>query len=194
MSEPLYYVNEGLRGMFWTMFGIYGTSELFIARLRAKGADRTDDRGSLLRFMTILPFGWVVGILLGELTWASFGTVQIFYAGLVLMIAGVLLRWWSVATLGRFFTVNVAIRPDHKVVDWGPYRYVRHPAYTAVLLVHVGASLCLANVLSVVALTVPLMVVLVYRMRVEEDVLLAGLGQAYRDYMTRTKRLIPGMY
>jgi protein-S-isoprenylcysteine O-methyltransferase Ste14 len=99
-----------------------------------------------------------------------------------------------VVTLGRFFTINVAIRPDHRVVDWGPYRLVRHPAYSAVLLVHLGAALCLGSVLSLIMLTVPLMVVLVYRMQVEEDVLAAGLGQAYRDYMARTKRLIPGVY
>jgi len=60
--------------------------------------------------------------------------------------------------------------------------------------VHLGTSLCLGSVLSLLALTVPLLATLVYRMRVEEQVLLAGLGTVYRDYIARTKRLIPGIY
>jgi protein-S-isoprenylcysteine O-methyltransferase len=110
------------------------------------------------------------------------------------MGAGQLLRWWSVATLGRLFTINVAIRSGHRLVDSGPYRHMRHPAYTAILLVHVGAALCLGNVLSALALIVPITAVLLNRIRVEEDVLASGLGQPYRDYMSRTKRLIPGVY
>jgi protein-S-isoprenylcysteine O-methyltransferase len=113
---------------------------------------------------------------------------------MIVMIAGQLLRWWSIATLGRLFTVNVAIREGHQLIDSGPYRYIRHPAYTAILLFHVGAGLCLCNALSLIALTVPTTLVLLNRIRVEEDVLLSGLGDRYRGYMTRTKRLIPGLY
>lgn len=194
-EQPPPYLTDDAVAPFWTLLGIYFVSEVLIARfLRAGVGDRTDDRGSLRWFMTILPLGWFVAFMLAGVPWAFFGNAALFRAGLVVIGAGQLLRWWAVATLGRLFTVNVAIRTDHRLIDSGPYRYVRHPAYTAVLLVHLGTSLCLGNALSLLAMTVPLLATLVNRMRVEEQVLIAGLGAAYGDYMARTKRLIPGVY
>ena len=124
----------------------------------------------------------------------SFATPAIFACGLLLMASGQLLRWWSIATLGRLFTINVAIRRDHRVIDSGPYRAIRHPAYTAILLFHLGAGLCLGNALSLAVLTIPTTAVLLRRIRVEESVLLENLGTAYRTYVSRTKRLIPRIY
>ncbi len=55
------------------------------------------------------------------------------FAGVVLFVAGLLLRWWAIITLGRFFTVDVTIEKDHELVERGPFRMVRHPSYTGVL-------------------------------------------------------------
>ena len=63
-------------------------------------------------------------------------------AGLVLFAAGLSLRWYSVVYLGRLFTYDVAIAADHRVVDSGPYRYIRHPAYSGSLLTFVGLGVC----------------------------------------------------
>ena len=51
------------------------------------------------------------------------------FAGVVLFVAGLLLRWWAIITLGRFFTVDVTIEKDHELVERGPLRVVRHPSY-----------------------------------------------------------------
>jgi|SRR5581483_1816310 len=196
MGPPrLFHLTHDPGPAFWVLLCVYFISEALIARfLRAGDVDRTDDRGSLRWFATILPLGWFVAFMLAGVPWASFGNTALSQAGMVVIAAGQLLRWWSIVTLGRLFTVNVAIRTEHRLIDFGPYRYVRHPAYTAVLLVHLGTALCLGNALSLLAMTVPLLATLVNRMRVEEDVLITGLGQTYRDYMGRTKRLIPGIY
>jgi protein-S-isoprenylcysteine O-methyltransferase len=194
-KPPLFYLTEDALTPLWILLGVYFISETLIARfLRAGRGDRADDRGSLRWFVTVLPLGWFVAFMLAGVPWAFFGNVALYHVGLVVIGAGQLLRWWSIATLGRLFTVNVAIRTEHTLVDSGPYRFVRHPAYTAVLLVHLGTALCLGNALSLLALTAPLLATLVYRMRVEEGVLTVGLGRTYRDYMARTKRLIPGIY
>ncbi len=195
-KPPLFYLTDHtLAAAFWVLIGVYFLSEALIAHfLRAGRADRTDDRGSLRWFAIILPLGWFVAFALAGRPSAFFGNAAIYCIGLALIAAGQLLRWWSIATLGRFFTVNVAIRAEHYLINSGPYRYVRHPAYAAVLLVHVGAALCLGNALSLIALTLPLIATLMNRMRVEEEVLVAGLGQTYREYMRRTKRLVPGIY
>jgi protein-S-isoprenylcysteine O-methyltransferase len=142
----------------------------------------------------ILTVGWFTAFALSSVARFSFGGVAVVRAGLLVMLVGQLLRWWSMATLGRLFTVNVAIRADHRVVESGPYRYIRHPSYTAILLVHLGAALCLGNALSLFALLVPLTIGLLNRIRIEEDVLSSNFGESYREYMKRTKRLIPVIY
>jgi protein-S-isoprenylcysteine O-methyltransferase len=195
LKPPLSYVHGTDLVIFGVLMAVQFISESLIAHLRrAEHGDRIDDRGSLRRFATVLPLAWLVAFLLAVVPWTFFGNLALFRAGLAVIVAGLLLRWWSLATLGRLFTVNVAIRHEHRLIDSGPYRYVRHPAYTAIALVYLGTGLCLGNALSLVALVVPLLATLMYRMRVEEDVLVSGLGPVYRDYMTRTKRLIPGIY
>ena len=64
---------------------------------------------------------------------------------MVLFAAGLLLRWWAIISLGRFFIVNVTIEKDHELVERGPFRIVRHPLYTGVLLAFVGYALSLGN-------------------------------------------------
>ena len=195
MSPWLPYLTGEWPIAFGVACGVFWFSEWLIAQwMRAGKDDRTDDRGSSLWFVIVLPLSWFTALALARSPQGFFGSVPVFVVGLIVMAAGQLLRWWSVATLGRLFTINVAIRSGHRLVDSGPYRHMRHPSYTAILLVHVGAALCLGNVLSALALIVPITAVLLNRMRVEEDVLASGLGQPYRDYMTRTKRLIPGLY
>jgi protein-S-isoprenylcysteine O-methyltransferase len=195
MLEPEFFLSSEAKTVFWVLFAIYWISETLIAlRMRAGRRDRADDRGSLRLLAIVFPISWWVGIAAIWVPHVSIGSVALFRAGLVVMIAGQLLRWWSIATLGRLFTVNVAIRDGHELIDWGPYRYVRHPAYTAILLVHLGAALCLGNALTLIVLTVPTTLALLNRIRVEEDVLRSGLGDRYSEYMTRTKRLIPGLY
>jgi protein-S-isoprenylcysteine O-methyltransferase Ste14 len=114
--------------------------------------------------------------------------------GVVAFAAGLAIRWYSIVHLGRFFTVNVAIAANHRLIDTGPYRFVRHPSYTGALMAFLGLALCLANWASLIVMLVPIFLVFLRRMRVEEGVLLQAFGHQYRDYMQRTKRLIPAVY
>jgi protein-S-isoprenylcysteine O-methyltransferase Ste14 len=114
--------------------------------------------------------------------------------GLLLVVAGVAFRLWAMATLGRLFTYQVSIQPGHTIVESGPYRVLRHPSYTGALVALLGVAICLDNWLSVLALVVvPLLGILV-RIRVEEARLTAALGNEYRDYAARTRRLLPGVW
>lgn len=183
------------RDIYGALFVVFWGFEWLLApRLLARGEDRIEDRGSRRWLAICFPLAWIGAIALLRVRDAAFGTVATFRVGLLLMLAGQLLRWWSMATLGRFFTINVAIRSGHRLVESGPYRYVRHPSYSAILLFHLGAGLCLGNALSLAALLVPVALALGYRIQVEEEVLHAALGAAYLEYMTRTKRLVPGLY
>jgi protein-S-isoprenylcysteine O-methyltransferase len=183
------------RNLYRALFVLFWGFEWLLApRLLARGEDRIEDRGSRRWLAICFPLAWVAAIALLMVRDAAFGTVVTFRVGLLLMVAGQLLRWWSMATLGRFFTINVAIRSGHRLVESGPYRYVRHPSYSAILLFHLGAALCLGNALSLVALLVPVAAALGYRIHVEEEVLRTALDSTYLEYMSRTKRLVPGLY
>ena len=114
--------------------------------------------------------------------------------GALLEGSGILLRRWAVWTLGPFFTQSVAIRPGHRVVGSGPYRYVRHPGYAGLLVSEVGLGLTLRNWASVLALVVGFLAAHLPRIRVEERVLAASLGEAYTAYAASRRRLVPGVW
>lgn len=114
--------------------------------------------------------------------------------GAAVMVAGLVLRWYSIIYLGRFFTVNVAIATDHQLIDTGPYRRIRHPSYTGALLIFIGLGICMQNWLSLLLLAIGPTAAFLYRIRVEEAVLAGAFGERYLNYMVRTARLIPGVY
>ena len=107
---------------------------------------------------------------------------------------GIALRWWAIVHLGRFFTVDIALANDHRVIDTGPYRLVRHPSYTGLLLMYLGWTLSLNSVAALPVVLSPVTVSLLYRMRTEEAALLGALGEDYAAYCRRTKRLVPVVY
>lgn len=115
----------------------------------------------------------------------------IFYVGIGTMFVGIAVRQWAIAVLGRFFSLSVQIQTDHRVIDKGPYRLVRHPSYTGVLLSLLGLTLALKTWGATLLLGMVFSITFGYRMRVEEKTLSTELGNEYVSYMKRTKRLIP---
>jgi protein-S-isoprenylcysteine O-methyltransferase len=113
------------------------------------------------------------------------------FAGVALFVTGLLLRWWAIITLGRFFTVDVTIEKDHELVGRGPFRMVRHPSYTGVLLAFLGFALSLGNWAALLVILLPIGAVFIHRMNVEEDALSGALGPQYTDYMRRTNGWCP---
>jgi protein-S-isoprenylcysteine O-methyltransferase Ste14 len=118
------------------------------------------------------------------------GRSFVYGLGIAIAVAGIALRWYAVITLGRFFTTRVMTSPDQRVVATGPYRFVRHPSYTGMLLTVLGILLCSGNWLALACFVIALPG-FAYRIRVEERALTNALGDPYRDYMRRTKRLVP---
>lgn len=115
-------------------------------------------------------------------------------AGLVLIVSGVALRAWSIATLGRFFQYHIEVQPSHRVVTGGPYRYVRHPSYSGIALVLAGIALATGDVLSLAAVAVLGGAVLAVRIRAEERQLAEALGTQYERFAAHRKRLVPGVW
>jgi protein-S-isoprenylcysteine O-methyltransferase len=177
---------------------IYVLSEIGLGlkkRARA-GETRGGDRGTLaLLWIVIVPSVVLAFNMPYLLPFAALSAVRtLTLAGIAIFAAGLAVRWHAIAHLGRFFTVNVAIAADHRLIDTGPYRHVRHPSYTGALMAFLGLALCLANWASLLAMMLPVFMIFLWRMHVEEDALLNALGDQYRDYMKRTERLIPSVY
>jgi protein-S-isoprenylcysteine O-methyltransferase Ste14 len=111
-----------------------------------------------------------------------------------MIVVGVTIRLLAVATLKRQFTIGVSIGQKHEIVDAGIYRILRHPAYLGLLVSLLGIGLVSENWFSLTALAVLPLLATLYRIHVEEGVLLRHFGRAYEDYASRTKRLVPGIW
>ena len=176
---------------------LWGASELCLNLVkRSKSNSTSKDRHSVgaiwLVNLAAIALGVVASYRLPscQLAWSTL----LVGLGCCLFVLGLALRWYSIIHLGRFFTVNVAIANDHRLIDSGPYYFVRHPSYAGNLLAVVGFSLSFQNWASILLIFVPCCAVILWRIHIEEEALLGALGEQYRSYMRRTKRLIPLLY
>jgi protein-S-isoprenylcysteine O-methyltransferase Ste14 len=181
--------------IFWAVLYLWIGTELWLGfRRRHLPSGATDhDAGSkwlvIASVWTSVAIGmWIAFLFTGAAIRSE--RIAVFTGGLVLMVAGMALRWYSIRVLGASFTCEVSTRPGQVVVESGPYRWVRHPSYTGGLLTLLGVLVCCVNWASPAVLIVAV-VGYAYRIRIEERALAMGLGTPYRDYMRRTKRLIP---
>lgn len=114
--------------------------------------------------------------------------------GLVIIWLGLVIRVWAVVVLGRSFRTTVEVEAGQAVVTRGPYRWVRHPSYTGLMLIAAGFGLAFSTWPGLVLCLVLPAFALLRRIQVEETELTRVLGDPYRAYRDRTKRLIPGLW
>ena len=112
-----------------------------------------------------------------------------FFLGVAAIASGSLLRRHCFRVLGRFFTGAVTIQSGHQVVDRGAYRWVRHPSYSAALLLFSGIGLALGNWLSLAVLFSTALVVYSYRARIEERALNRAIASSQVDTALRPSNL-----
>ncbi|MBA3646896.1 MAG: isoprenylcysteine carboxylmethyltransferase family protein [Gemmatimonadaceae bacterium] len=117
--------------------------------------------------------------------------VFVFYSGIIVLLLGSLLRRVCFKTLGEHFTGDVRARADQPVIQSGPYRWVRHPSYTAAMLMYLGIGLALTSWISIALLLAGTVVGYLYRVRIEECALLKEIGAPYAEFMRTRKRFIP---
>ena len=162
-----------------------------IPRLRRHGAPiRFEDNGSRPLIALSMILALVIAFLFAASGIASLPSWS-FYVGTGLMIAGIVLRQWSIAVLGRYFSPTIGIQEGQAVVDRGPYRLVRHPSYTGLLIIYIGLGFVIQSWGAVLVLIAYFAAAFGYRIHVEEAVLTSKLGDEYVAYAKRTKRLIP---
>jgi protein-S-isoprenylcysteine O-methyltransferase Ste14 len=163
---------------------------------RGKGST-TRDRGT----RSLLVAGWLAAFIGAIWVADQFGAASGWRlgrwhtaAGLLVMWIGLAIRIWSVFVLGSAFRTTVEVDAGQQIVDRGPYRLVRHPSYTGILLIAIGYGLTLGNWVSVAILLVVPLGTMLRRIAVEEATLTEVIGQPYTAYKERTKRLVPGLW
>jgi len=195
---PLAYSDLGAKYAFFVVLAMFGASEWSI-RLRSRmnhGGTRLD-RGSIVVVIVTAVLGVAAAFALAAgVQSAGIRTARcpVFLIGLAVIILGMALRRWAVLALGQFFTVQVQVRSGQTVVDTGPYRFVRHPSYTAIIMSFVGIGVALENWLSLVVIIVVPTIGLIIRIRVEERALLNALGEPYREFSQSRARIIPKVW
>ena len=171
--------------LFIVIWSIWLISEILLNRLfRSKKDDRQNlDLGSLRIIWITIGIANSFGILSAifiELPISNYFLIP--YLGLLIIACGIILRFISVISLGKFFTVDVTIRKDHKIKKDGMYRLIRHPSYTGSLVSFFGFGLSLNNWISLVIIFLPVFFAMLHRIKIEEKSLIDQFGMEYTDY------------
>ncbi len=165
-------------------------------RVAELGRRRRTDRGPVVERWTLRWFV-VAGGLMVVLGWVEHGwrgggvRGWALALGWGLAIASFAVRWWTIAALGRFWSLHVEIRERHELVRGGPFRWVRHPTYFSMILELLAPAVLLRAPWALGVAGLVFVPVLVRRMRLEEEALVAKFGGAYREYQRTTPALVP---
>jgi protein-S-isoprenylcysteine O-methyltransferase Ste14 len=183
--------------LFYIIWSLWFLSEILLNRLfRSDTSDQKGkDKGSIRMLWRVIGIANTLGIvsfIFLRLPISSGPIVS--YLGLAIIVLGMLFRFFAIGSLGRYFTVDVTIRKDHRVKSDGIYRLVRHPSYTGMLLTFIGFGMSLNNWASLIIIIIPVTWATIYRIKIEEKVLLEQFGKEYEEYMKKTTRLIPRIY
>ena len=147
------------------------------------------DRDRATRVWIALSLAAAIGVAL-----AVRGTARLPVAGVAVMWLGLVLRAWAIVSLGASFRTTVEVDPGQAVVTRGPYRWIRHPSYTGLLVIVAGFGLAIGGWLSFLACLILPLPAIVRRIHVEESELERVLGDDYRAYASGRARLIPRLW
>lgn len=113
------------------------------------------------------------------------------WVGTVIFAGALVLLWRSHVDLGRNWSPMMEIREEHTLVTKGVYKYIRHPMYSAHFLWAIAQVLLLHNWIAGPAFLVTSIPLYLFRVPVEERMMLDRFGEEYRVYMSRTGRMFP---
>lgn len=176
---------------------LYGFFEVFMnlgQKKRSKVAS-SGDKSSLWLLYCLITVGYAMSFSIGATKMGRIYLWNTFFGiGMVLVVAGLMIRVHSILTLKQFFTYSVAKVEDQKIIETGLYKFIRHPGYLGQWVIFIGISISTSNWLSVLAMLIPITIGYIYRIQVEERFMAEQMGADYLNYQVRTKRIIPRLY
>jgi protein-S-isoprenylcysteine O-methyltransferase Ste14 len=185
--------------LFWLILGTtWAAIEIVIAlktRVTLLRGSNLDYRSERLIWL-VVAIALILALWVKQMHWAVL-PIDLFnrqLAAITFFTIGLAVRCYAVLSLGKFFSTTVTTYAQHILIVDGPYRYVRHPAYTGLFMSFFAAGFAMGDALALLALMAPIGYVLNQRIRVEEQRLNEHFGKAYDDYSLRTKKLLPWIY
>ena len=177
---------------FWLVFFFAFVREGRVIQGSFATTPSQQDTGTFRALVIGSPLALVAAIAASFLPWLTIPWPEVAVVlGMALLIAGAVLRRLCFNALGKSFTGTVIVARDQTIVQHGPYRFIRHPSYTAAFLMFIGIGLALCSWISLAILFFAHCYLYGRRVAVEERALLDTLGAPYREYMLRTRRFIP---
>ena len=184
-------------GLYWLIFFLvvflWFNMEIW---LTIRGRKTTKRDKSLWLIWSLIFLAVVIGYIMR--TW-SFAHISLGFdlraiLGTIIILLGLLFRIWSIRVLGKFFEVRVVIKQGQPIIKTGPYKYIRHPAYTGVCLSFIGIGIALGNWIGLALIMTLVFIGFNQRIKKEEKILLQGFDEEYQIYINATKKLIPFIY
>lgn len=178
--------------VFWITMFFWWAMDFYVLTIKRNEYSKILDRKSKL-IVTVLIFGGVILAIAPEhfrAVWRTraFGLFQI--AGTIVVIAGVMLRLTAILTLGRYFSPDIAITPDRKLVRKGLYRKIRHPSYTGEIISFIGLAILFQHFPSSLFISLLPTLAFVYRAIIEEQKLLEEFGEEFMEHKKNTRMFI----
>lgn len=184
----------GLHLLFWSPFVVRGQFDRMAGRQQTGPAAHKASAPSGLVWLHGLALGatyFGIGLgLFGGAIYAIPNAVRL--SGVLVILAGFVLVIRTLLVF-RSWRLRAELAEGHELCTDGPFRTVRHPIYTALVLLCIGSFLLIPNTLTAVGI-VTTWATGDLRARAEEKLLIAAFGQRYQTLMTKTKRFIPGIY
>ena len=190
----------------WFAKAIFLASNVAIIIIRAPHGKRSrtvevvkNRRGPLeTGLLTLVMVGFLVSLIWVASPAFAFADYPLrpapFIGGILCLALALWLFYRSHADLGTNWSVTLQVREKHELITRGVYRHVRHPMYLSLLLFSLGQALVVSNWVAGPAYGVAIAILLALRVGTEERMMLEHFGTDYEKYMTRTKRLVPGVW
>ncbi|NOZ85601.1 MAG: isoprenylcysteine carboxylmethyltransferase family protein [Deltaproteobacteria bacterium] len=163
-------------------------------RSKKNGTKTKNDKKSLVLFWITIPLSLTIGFLTANRQEWNILNYSIAIFGLSIFMIGIIIRWISIIQLNKEFTVNVTITTNHNLKTDGMYKNLRHPSYLGLLLICLGLSISMNSMISLIVITIPILLAIIYRIKIEENTLIKEFGEIYKDYMKKTYKIIPKLY
>ncbi len=172
---------------------------MFLSQPEMKISEATEKKSTDGYSLYVILLGGALSQILAIVEWAYFnhhpstiGNSIVFVIGVLMLVGGLSFRIWAIGTLDKFFTATVQIKEDHRVIQSGPYRIVRHPSYLGSLIAIIGSTLVVEAPVSALIAAMIMIYAYEFRTRVEESALVGAFGAEYQQYIRNRKyKIIP---
>jgi len=189
-DPPILAYTEAI--LFWIVFIWSFSVEIAHSGIVAGAPSNPQDAGTMRLINLGSNLALFLAFVVSFLPWLVIPYPRLaLYLGTGLLVVGSLFRRYCFRILGKYFTAAVTVTATQPVIESSPYRWIRHPGYTAGFIMFLGIGLALGSWLSLVIFFLEILFVYSRRVKAEETALLSTLGEPYRAYMARTKRFIP---